>query len=817
MVEINVTHGLSKTKDKDAINVKANQLYSDSLPKELPVLPVKNAVLFPYSVLSISVGQSRSLNLLKQLTDEKQLIAIVAYKNNKQEQPEPEDVYQIGVVGQIIRTKTKKSDGTVQLLLQGLDKIRVEKWLSVKPFLEAKVTKLTDIEPEKGDIEAEAIRNNLTQAFQKLVSLISYLPDEVVDSVSQTRDYRHFTYLISSSVRIDVKDAQEILETEDVVAKMLKLTELVNHEIKVFELGEKIQSEAQMEMEKSQRDYLLRQQMRAIKKELGEEESSQVKIDEYQNKIEQCGMSAVAKKQANNELSRLERIPEASSEYNIILTYLDWLTELPWSTSTKDNLDIEHARRVLDEDHYGLGKIKQRILEYLSVRQLRQTRTGETQSQKDKSANHIRLKRESIILCLVGPPGIGKTSLGRSIARAIGRKLHRISLGGVRDEAEIRGHRKTYLGAMPGRFITALRDVGTNNPVILLDEIDKLGSDWRGDPSSAMLEVLDPEQNRNFKDHFLEVGFDLSQVLFIATANIADNIPAPLMDRMETLTLSGYTDDEKLHIATRYLLVRQKLENSLLADELTISDDAMLNIIRGYTREAGVRSLDRRLGTICRKTAIKVAEENIVNMNIESADLDDLLGKPIFRYDKAEKNDLPGIAIGLAVTAVGGDILFIEATSMPGKKMLTITGQLGDVMRESAETALSFVRTRAKTLDIDPLFFEKSDIHIHVPAGAIPKDGPSAGITLVVALVSLLTNRPVPKNIGMTGEITLRGMVLSVGGIKDKVLAAHRAKLTKVILPQRNENDLDDLPESVKQSMEFVLVDRIDNVLETVF
>ena len=815
MIEINISQGTKKKEASHAVD--AEQLFSNNVPEELPVLPVKNAVLFPYTVLSLHVSQARSLALLRQLTGEKQLLAVVAYKNNQQEQPDPQHVYQTGCIGQIIRSKKNKNDDSIELLLQGLDKIKIDAWTSEEPFLEAKISTLTDIEPDYSDIEAKAIRNNLIQSFQKLVSVISYLPEQIVESVTQTREYRKFTYLISSSVRIDVKDAQEILVQEDVVAKMLKLTDLVNHELEVFELGKKIQSEARLEMEKSQRDYVLRQQLKAIRKELGEAMDSQVLIEEYRLKIDNSGMSADARKQADVELRRLERIPEASSEYNIVLTYLDWLTELPWQVSTKDNFDIEHARRVLDEDHFGLEKIKQRILEYLAVRKLKHLRRNQNLQAEEQELTQVRLQRESLILCLVGPPGIGKTSLGRSIARALGRKLYRISLGGVRDEAEIRGHRKTYLGAMPGRFITAMREVGTNNPVILLDEIDKLGSDWRGDPSSAMLEVLDPEQNRDFKDHFLEVAFDLSQTLFIATANIADNIPGPLMDRMETLTLAGYTDDEKLHIAKKYLLVRQKLENSLLADELNITDETILAIIRGYTREAGVRSLDRRLGTICRKAAIKVAEKHESQINITNDDLFELLGKPIFRYDKAEHNHLAGIAIGLAVTAVGGDILYIEATRMPGKKTLTITGQLGDVMRESAQTALSYVRSRANDLKIDPQFFEQSDIHIHIPQGAIPKDGPSAGVTLVVSLVSLLTGQPVPRNIGMTGEITLRGMVLSVGGVKDKVLAAHRADLTTIILPQHNENDLEDLPTTVRNAMTFILVDHIDKVLNTVF
>ena len=805
MVEINV----SSDNRQQPISVPERRQYHGAIPEVLSVLPLRNAVVFPYSVLSIDIGQPRSLLLLDDLSDDQPLIAIVTSKNPKLNEPDAKQVYQIGCIAKILKIEKSSDGNNTQLLLQGLDKIHIDSWLSEKNYLKAAVSKMSEIDPENGDIEAEAIRNNLVQLFNKLVAMISYLPSQLVDSVSQTKDYRQFTYLISSSIRIEVKDAQVILEQEDVVAKMLKLTDILNHEIDVFELGKKIQSEARLEMEKSQRDYILRQQLKAIKKELGDEDNSQLKIEEYRNKIEQCGLSDEAREQAEVELGRLERIPEVSSEYNVIMTYLDWLTILPWNKSTKDDFDIQHARCVLDEDHFGLEKIKQRILEYIAVRQLKQQREQQTPDSK--------LPSGGIILCLVGPPGIGKTSLGHSIARALGRKLQRISLGGVRDEAEIRGHRRTYLGAMPGRFITALRDVGTNNPVILLDEVDKLGSDWQGDPSSALLEVLDPEQNKEFRDHYLDVAFDLSQLIFIATANVAEEIPTPLMDRMETLRLSGYTDDEKMNIAQKYLLARQKQENSLKDEELVISDDAMLSIIRKYTREAGVRGLNRRLAKICRKMATKIAENKSPNVNLNVDNLEDFLGKPVFYYDVAERIKVPGIATGLAVTAVGGDILFVEVSSSPGKKGLIITGQLGDVMQESVQTALSYVRSQAVSLDINPEFFDKSDIHFHLPAGAIPKDGPSAGITLVVALVSLLTNQKVDMNIGMTGEMTLRGLVLQVGGIKDKILAAHRANLTTIILPKRNENDLDDLPNSVRDSMNFVLVDEIHQVLKAVF
>lgn len=813
MVEINVND--SGIHDSAVVNDNWQNL--QSIPEELSVLPLRNVLLFPYTVISVAISQPRSIRLLEQLKASRKLIAIVAYKDTKQVEPDPTQVYQTGCLARILRSELVEERGCTQLLLQGLEKIHIDSWVAEEPFLQAKISKASDIEPEIGDIEAEAVRSNLDQLFKKLVTMISYLPENVVELVSQTKDYRQFSYLISSSIQMDLKQAQAILEQEDVLSKMLKLTDLVNHEIEVFELGQKIQTEARLEMGKAQRDYILREQLKAIRKELGEESDSQIKVEDYRKKIEKSQMSPEAQTQAESELRRLERIPAASSEYNVILTYLDWLISLPWKISTKDMFDIERTREILDEDHFGLETIKRRILEYIAVRQLRQQRSQSTVEPPDIETHLKRVSREGVILCLVGPPGIGKTSLGHSIARSLGRKLQRISLGGVRDEAEIRGHRRTYLGAMPGRFITALRDVGTNNPVILLDEVDKLGSDWHGDPSSALLEVLDPEQNRDFRDHYLEVAFDLSQLMFIATANVLDNIPRPLLDRMEILNLPGYTDQEKLYIGQNYLMSRQLRENSLKTKELSVTDETMLKVIREYTREAGVRDLDRKLGAICRKVVIKIARKEKSQLIIEPDKLQDYLGKPEYYYDVAERIKVPGVATGLAVTAVGGDILFVEVTSMPGKKNLIITGQLGDVMHESVETALSYVRSRAESLDIDKHFYDKMDLHVHLPAGAIPKDGPSAGVTLVTAMVSLLTHRKVRMDVGMTGEITLRGLVLPVGGIKEKVLAAHRANLKTVILPERNEKDLDDLPSSVKKSMNFVLVNNIDAVIKEVF
>jgi len=813
MVDINISNRNHKT----AIDVSREEKQQILLPDILPVLPLRNMVLFPYTVSSVAIGQERSKRLIEYVISDEKLVAIVAYKDPKSEEPSPDELYSFGCVAQILRSSIS-SNGTINVLLQGLNRIDLSDWETESVYLQAHIDIVSDIEPLKDNIEAQAVRNNMLELFSKLVSMLSYLSDELLNSVAQITDFRHLTYLISSSIRMDVTNAQIILEENNVLIKMHKLCELLQHEINVMELGQKIQSEARGEMEKTQREYVLRQQIKAIQRELGEEDSNQFKIDEYRKKIETLSLTKEASKQANLELSRLERIPESSSEYGIVLTYLDWLIELPWDSVTKDVLNINQAKKILDEDHFGLEKIKGRILEYLAVRQLRQKRQKTEPPSINGEKNKLRGQRQGVILCFVGPPGIGKTSLGRSIAHALGRKLQNISLGGIRDEAEIRGHRRTYVGAMPGRFIKALRDVGTKNPVILLDEVDKIGADSRGDPSSALLEVLDPEQNREFRDHYLDVAFDLSQLMFIATANVSDTIPRPLLDRMEVINLSGYTDDEKLNIAQRYLLPRQRLENSLTIDELNITDDAMLKLIREYTREAGVRSLDRRIGALCRKRVMQIAKRRTKQtVTIESDMLEALLGKSMFFYDVAERSQLPGIATGLAVTAVGGDILFVEVSGMPGKNGLKITGQLGGVMHESVEAAMSYVRSQAVELGIEENFYESTDIHVHIPAGATPKDGPSAGVTIVTALVSCLTNRPVRADLAMTGEITLRGQVLPVGGVKDKILAAHRAALKTVILPKKNEKDLEDLPKSIKKQMKFILAEHVNTVLENAF
>jgi ATP-dependent Lon protease len=706
----------------------------------------------------------------------------------------------------------------MRIIVQGVERIRIDEWIAEEPYLKARVSQADDITPEEDDLEAEALVRNVVDLFSRLVALVPHLPDELLMAASGSSDPRQLAYLISTSVRMEIPDAQNILELDKVTDKLRHLTTILNHELEVLELGKKIQTEAHSEMEKMQREYFLREQLKAIQRELGEGDEQQVEIEELRVKISEAQMPEEAEKEALRELSRLEKLHPAAAEYGVIRTYLDWLTSLPWAITTDDVFDIPLARQVLDEDHYDLEKIKDRILEYLSVRKLRMERAAEREETEKEgpmpARDLIRREREGVILCFVGPPGVGKTSLGQSIARSLGRKFIRMSLGGVRDEAEIRGHRRTYIGAMPGRIIQAIRRVGSKNPVVMMDEVDKIGADWRGDPSSALLEVLDPEQNREFRDNYLDVPFDLSQVMFITTANLLDTVPGPLRDRMEVLELSGYTDDEKLHIAQGYLIPRQIRENGLRESEICFTDEAILTIIREYTREAGVRNLERQVGAVCRKVATRVAEGNAKPVEVDGAHVQEYLGKRRFFFEAAERTEMPGVATGMAVTATGGDILFVEATKMPGKKGLTITGQLGDVMKESAQAALSYIRSQADNLGFDEDFFSASDIHIHVPAGAVPKDGPSAGITIATALASLLIGRPVRDDVSMTGEITLRGQVLPVGGIKEKILAAHRAGLRAVIIPERNERDLDDLPPEVRREMNVILVDRVEEVLD---
>ncbi len=786
---------------------QAEQTEGTSLPRELAILPLRGVVVYPVTFQALSVGQPRSIRLVDDATVGKQLIGLVTARSLEVEEPGPDDVYPIGVAAAIHRM-IKAPDGTIRLLVQGIERIRIEEWTCQQPYLRARVSALPDVVEE--GIEVEALMRNAVDLLRRLVSLVSQLPDELLMAALNLDDPRQLVYFIATNIRMEIPDAQAILEIDSVREKLLKLTTIMTKELEVLELGRKIQSEAQSEMEKMQRDYFLREQLKAIKKELGEEDEQAVEIEEYRQKIAAAGMPEEAKKEALRELSRMEKMPPQAAEYSVIKTYLDWLTEMPWQVATEDRLDIANARRVLDEDHYDLEEIKERILEYLAVRKLRLERKEERE--QEEVHDYIREEREGVILCFVGPPGTGKTSLGRSIARALGRKFIRMSLGGMRDEAEIRGHRRTYIGAMPGRIIQGIRRVGTKNPVFMLDEIDKVGADWRGDPSSALLEVLDPEQNRDFRDHYLDVSFDLSQVMFITTANLLAPIPEPLRDRMEILELDGYTEEEKVHIARQYLLPRQLRENSLRPGEVTFDDDALRAIIRDYTREAGVRNLERQIGTVCRKVATRLAEGKDTVAHIAADDLVEYLGKPRFYFEGAERCEIPGVATGLVVTPVGGDITFIEATRMRGSKQLILTGKLGDVMKESAQAAVSYVRSKAAELGIDENTFVKSDLHIHVPAGAVPKDGPSAGVTIATALVSLLTGRQVRADVAMTGEITLRGQVLPVGGIKQKVLAAARAGINSVILPRRNEPDLEDIPEEIRNRMTFIFAENVDEV-----
>jgi ATP-dependent Lon protease len=802
--------GASVNGDIDTPEVEDVEEPLEQIPDIIPILPLRGVVVYPLTAQPLNIGQDRSVRLVDEAVAANQIIGLVASKDPEIEVPMPEDTYRVGTAVSIHRA-LKAPDGTIRLIVRGIERIRILEYVETEPYLLARVQVAPDIVEDT--TEVEALRRNIAEGFRAIVSLSPGIPDELVIVAINVQDPRQLLYTVANFVRIDLEVAQEILELDSVVEKAHTLMGLLNREREVLELGRKIQSEAQSEMEKVQSEYFLREQIKAIKRKLGEGDEQQIEVEEFRTKIEESGMSEEAEKEARRELDRLSKLPTAAAEYGVIRTYLDWLTGLPWTAHTDDNLEISHARQVLDEDHYDLEDIKDRILEYLAVRKLRLERSEERE--QETVTDTIRREREGVILCFVGPPGVGKTSLGQSIARALGRKFIRMSLGGLRDEAEIRGHRRTYIGALPGRVMQAIRRVESNNPVFMLDEVDKMGRDFRGDPSSALLEVLDPEQNREFRDHYLDVPFDLSQVMFITTANLLDPIPPPLRDRMEILTLSGYTEGEKVRIAEGYLIPRQRRENGLLADEIEFTEDAVRRIIRDYTREAGVRNLEREIGRVCRKLATKVAEGTVEgSTTVQVEDLYDYLGRPRFYPETSERTEIPGVATGLGWTPFGGDIMFFEATRMPGSKGFTVTGKLGDVMKESAYAARSYVRSKAEELDIPPEIFSRSDIHLHVPAGAIPKDGPSAGVTIATSLVSLLTGRCVRDDVGMTGEVTLRGQILPVGGIKEKILAAHRTGLKTVILPRRNEKDLEDVPEEVRKELEFVLVDRIDQVFE---
>jgi ATP-dependent Lon protease len=767
-------------------------LSSIEVPDELPVLALRGVVIFPSAIVPLLISRGSSLKVVEQALAGDRMVAVLAQRNPEEEEPQPAGLYGRGAASRILKM-LRYPDGSVRILVQGLRRIETEEYTQHTPFFRARVRHLTDIsEPSKN---LDALQAHMVNQFAKFVSMVPFLPDELQVVVMNIKDAGKVTDLVASNLNISLEEKQELLSTLEVRVRLERLSTILNREIELLELGQKIQSQVQSELSKNQKEFFLRQQMRAIQKELGEGDARSAELDDLRKKLDDGELPGEARKAAEAELERLRIIPPESAEHTVVRTYLEWLVNLPWNVSTEDNLNIPHARQILDEDHYDLEKIKDRILEYLAVRQLKRDSKGP-------------------ILCFVGPPGTGKTSLGRSIARAMGRKFVRMSLGGVRDEAEIRGHRRTYIGSLPGRVIQNLRNAGSNNPLFMFDEVDKLGADFRGDPASALLEVLDPEQNNSFVDHYLDVPFDLSKVMFITTANLLDPIPPPLRDRMEVIELAGYTEEDKIEIARRHLIPKQIKENGIGDSQISFTTAGLMHLIRHYTREAGLRNLEREIGTLCRKVARRVTEGKIDPVTIEPETVHAFLGPERYFSEVAERTQEPGVVIGLAWTPMGGDIMFIEATKMAGKKGLTLTGHLGDVMKESAQAALSYVRARAERLGIAPDFFENLDLHVHVPAGAVPKDGPSAGVTIATALASLLTGRPARHDIAMTGEITLRGKVLAIGGIKEKVLGARRAGINTIIMPKRNEKDLEDVPESVRQEMHFIFVETIDDVLE---
>jgi ATP-dependent Lon protease len=761
----------------------------------MPILPLKETVVFPDSMIPLAIGQERSIRLVDEAVANDRPIALVTSREGDDEAQSADDLYSVGTAA-VIHKMIRVPDGTLRILVQGLRRVRLTRIVHDDPYLVGEFEEQPDVITREKEIAALA--RNVETLFSRIIALVPYLPDELQLAATNAEDPSALANLIATTMRLKTSEKQELLEEADVEARLRQLTVILNRELELLELGTKIQSQVHSEMEKSQREYFLRSQLKAIQEELGEGDEQQAEIAELRAQIEDANLPEEAEKQARRELDRLAKLPSAAAEYGVIRTYLEWILSLPWNTTTEDDLDLEKARKILDEDHYDLEKVKERIIEHLAVSKLKHDLSGP-------------------ILCFVGPPGVGKTSLGQSIARALGRKFVRISVGGVRDEAEIRGHRRTYIGAMPGTIIRALRDAGTKNPVFMIDEIDKMGSDWRGDPSSAMLEVLDPAQNSSFRDHYLDLPFDLSRILFICTGNQLETIPPPLLDRMEVIRLSGYTEEEKLGIAKRYLVPKQLEAHGLSSEQAKFTDNALRLVIREYTREAGVRNLDREIAALCRKSAAEIAGGKRKRVRIDERRVRSWLGRPRFSGEIRRRTSDPGVATGLAVTPVGGDVLYIEATAMPGEGRLIVTGQLGEVMRESAQAALSWVRSHASDLGLEADWFEGKDVHIHVPAGAVPKDGPSAGIALATALASLALNRAVSEEVAMTGEITLTGQVLPVGGVREKVLAAQRAGVTTVVLPKENEGDLDDLPREVRKSMNFVPADSIDEVIEAAF
>ncbi len=773
---------------------KNNDKEQIEIPDTLSVLPARDIVVFPYMILPLFVGRDVSIKAIDHSLNTNRMILLLTQKDLNIESPSPADLYSMGTVCMIMRM-LKLPDGRVKILAQGLSKAHVVKFSQQEPFFMAEIEKTAEEKPVEMTLENEALIRNVKEQMDKAVSLGRTILPDVMVVIENIDEPGRLADLIASNLGLKTDQAQEILEMSDPIERLRKISEILSREIQLLTIQQKIQTEARGEIDKTQREYFLREQLKAIQKELGDIDERAEEIREFRKKIEEAKMPEKVMKEAEKQLKRLEKMHPDSAESGTIRTYLEWLTEIPWSKSTKDQLDIKTAEKILNEDHYDLEKVKERILEYLSVRKLKE-------------------KMKGPILCFIGPPGVGKTSLGRSIARSLGREFVRMSLGGVRDEAEIRGHRRTYVGSLPGRIIQGIKNAGTNNPVFMLDEVDKIGMDFRGDPSSALLEVLDPEQNNSFMDHYLAVPFDLSNVMFITTGNLTDTIPGPLRDRMEILYLSGYTEEEKLEIAKKYLIPKQLEEHGITVKILTLSDSATKQIISHYTREAGVRNLEREIANLCRKVAKQVAEGKAKRFNVTAGNLYKYLGVLKYLPEEEMKKSEIGVATGLAWTEAGGDIIYVEATIMKGKGSLTLTGQLGDVMKESAQAALSYIRSKAKKLDISDDIFSQTDLHIHVPAGAIPKDGPSAGITMATAIASAITGRPVKKNVAMTGEVTLRGKVLPIGGLKEKTLAAKRMGIKTVIIPHRNKKDLEDLPKYVKEGMNFILAETMDDVLK---
>ena len=788
-----------KIKDPDIVKKDRLEDVADDVDS-YPVMPLRNTVLFPQQVIPTYIGRERSLKLIDDLPQGKKLLVVVAQEDGSMENPEPDDLYAWGTLAVVLKV-FDMPDKSKSAIIQGLDRVKLLSFTQKEPYFKAVVERVEDNEEE--DLEVEALASNVRNSFQELIKIAPYLTDEHSGILTNITKVGRLADRVISLVTIPTKEKQDILEELNVKERMDKTTVLLNREIQRIELGEKIQSDVQDEISKTQREYFLREQMKAIRKELGEDDGS-AELNELEEKIKAAGMSEEADEVSMKELDRLTRIPPQSPEYSVSRTYLDWLIDLPWSKSTKDRVDTVRAKKIMDEDHYGLDDVKERIIEYLAVRKL-----------KAEISEDGKVKGP--ILCFAGPPGVGKTSLGRSIARAMGRDFVRISLGGVRDEAEIRGHRRTYIGALPGRIIQSLKKAGSNNPVFMLDEVDKVGADFRGDPSSALLEVLDPEQNFSFSDHYLEVPFDLSNVMFIATANLKDPIIPALRDRMEILDFTGYVEEEKIQIAKKFLIPKQMEENGLNRKDLKFTSGGIKELLESYTREAGVRNLDREIGNICRKVAREKVEGKTESTKVTKAEVLKYLGVQRFFSETTDRLSKPGVVVGLAWTSAGGDILFIEANKMPGKGKLTLTGHLGDVMKESAQAALSYVRANAEKLSIDPKFNESTDIHIHVPAGAIPKDGPSAGITIFTAIYSLLTDRAVKHTVAKTGEITLRGAVLPIGGLREKVTAAHRAGLREIILPHENKRNLEKIPKKILKDMKFHFVKEVSDVVDYAF